>query len=93
MDDVLNSEAAQYGGWMAVAGAFVSNLVEWLGKIPVNDVLQILLSVGGLIFILYKSYTQHLMAKNEKLDNEIKQEQLKRLRMENDTMGEDEQTE
>jgi hypothetical protein len=93
MDDVLNSDVAQTGGWMTFVGAALANIIEWLGKIPVNDYMQVLLSIGGVLFIFYKIYTQKIIAKNEKLDTKIKEEQLKQLLKDNESGGEDEQSE
>jgi hypothetical protein len=68
--DLLDSDLAQAGGWTTVAGSVVLSIMEWIGHLTVNDVLQGILLVGSVIFLYYKIL-------NARLDSKIKKKQLK----------------
>jgi hypothetical protein len=67
--DVLDSDLAQAGGWSTVAGSVFLWVMELLGNMSVNDVLQGILLVGSIVFLYYKML-------NARLDSKIKKKQL-----------------
>jgi hypothetical protein len=67
--DILDSDLAQAGGWTTVVGTVLLNIMEWIGHLTVNDVLQGMLLVGSVIFLYYKIL-------NARLDSKIKKKQL-----------------
>jgi len=70
MDQYLDSDIAQAGGWTTVVGSLFLTIMEWFGEMTVNDFLQGILLVGSIIFLWYKIL-------NSKLDAKLKRKQLK----------------
>ena len=77
MQEVLDSDIAQAGGYVTLAGSVTLALMEWIAHMSINDVLQGVMAVGGIIFLYYK-------IANARLDKKLKKEELKRKREEND---------
>jgi len=69
MNNILDSEMGQVSGWVTLLTAGLSGVIELVSQLKVDDTLQILLSIGGLIFLFYK-------IKNARLDLRIKKKQL-----------------
>ena len=70
MDQYLDSDIAQAGGWTTVVGSLFLTIMEWFGEMTVNDFLQGILLVGSIIFLWYKIL-------NSRLDAKLKRKQLK----------------
>jgi hypothetical protein len=68
MDHILDNDAAQAGGWLTVGGSILMTVVEFFG-VSINDVLQGIVSVGGIVFLWYK-------IKNARLDSKLKKRKL-----------------
>jgi hypothetical protein len=68
--EVLDSDLAQAGGWSTVVGSVFLTIMEWLGELTVNDILQGILLIGSIIFLWYKIV-------NARLDARIKRKELK----------------
>lgn len=56
---------SETGGWATFLMASTAWAAEKFANVSVDDALQLLLSIGGLVFIFYK-------ARSQKLDFEIK---------------------
>jgi len=69
MNEVLNSDIAQAGGWTTVYLSIGLTVLEWLGETTVNDILQGVLLLGSIVFLWFK-------IKNSRLDAKIKQREL-----------------
>ena len=70
MDQYLDSDIAQAGGWTTVVGSLFLTIMEWFGEMTVNDFLQGILLVGSIVFLWYKIL-------NSRLDAKLKKKQLK----------------
>ena len=70
MEQFLDSNAAQAGGWTTVASSIFLTVLEWMGEMTVNDVLQGILLVGSIVFLWYKIL-------NSRLDAKLKRQELK----------------
>jgi len=70
MDQYLDSDIAQAGGWTTVVGSLFLTIMEWFGEMTVNDFLQGILLVGSIVFLWYKIL-------NSRLDAKLKRKQLK----------------
>jgi len=77
MDQFLDSNAAQAGGWTTVVGSLFLTVMEWMGEMTVNDFLQGILLVGSIIFLFYK-------IANARLDAKLKRRELKNKEEEED---------
>ena len=83
MDRYLDSTIGQVGGWLAVSTGIGTGVVELVSKWKVDDTVQILLSIGGLLFLCFKMYNSYLDSKlkkqNYKLNDIIEKEKQKTL--------------
>ena len=70
MDSVLDSDLAQAGGYLTWVSTIAMTLLEWVGTLEINDVLQALTAFGSLLFLYYK-------VQNLRLDKKIKEKELK----------------
>ena len=70
MDNVLDSDLAQAGGYLTWVSTITMTLLEWVGTLEINDVLQGLTALGSLLFLYYK-------IQNLRLDKKIKEKELK----------------
>jgi hypothetical protein len=70
MDNVLDSDLAQAGGYLTWVSTIAMTLLEWVGSLEINDVLQALTALGSLLFLYYK-------IQNLRLDKKIKEKELK----------------
>jgi hypothetical protein len=70
MDNVLDSDLAQAGGYLTWVSTIAMTLLEWVGTLEINDVLQALTALGSLLFLYYK-------IQNLRLDKKIKERELK----------------
>jgi hypothetical protein len=70
MDNVLDSDLAQAGGYLTWVSTITMALLEWVGSLEINDVLQGLTALGSLLFLYYK-------IQNLRLDKKIKEKELK----------------
>ena len=70
MDNVLDSDLAQAGGYLTWVSTIAMTLLEWVGTLEINDVLQALTALGSLLFLYYK-------IQNLRLDKKIKEKELK----------------
>jgi hypothetical protein len=70
MDNVLDSDLAQAGGYLTWVSTITMTLLEWVGTLEINDVLQALTALGSLLFLYYK-------IQNLRLDKKIKEKELK----------------
>lgn len=70
MDNVLDSDLAQAGGYLTWVSTIAMTLLEWAGSLEINDVLQGLTALGSLLFLYYK-------IQNLRLDKKIKEKELK----------------
>lgn len=67
MNEFLDSDVAQAGGWISLVSSIALTLIEWVTKLPVNDSLQAVMLIGSIIFLYYK-------IKHSVLDFKIKKE-------------------
>lgn len=70
MDNVLESDVAQAGGYLTWISTITMAVLEWVGTLEVNDVLQGFTALGSLIFLYYK-------IQNLRLDKKLKEKDLK----------------
>ena len=70
MDNVLDSDLAQAGGYLTWVSTIAMAILEWVGTLEINDVLQALTAFGSLLFLYYK-------IQNLRLDKKIKEKELK----------------
>jgi len=70
-DSALQSGGLTVGGVLAVLGSFSTKLYEWITHQDVNDFLQTVLAVGGIVFLVYK-------IQGQRLDNKKKQKELEK---------------
>lgn len=73
---VLDSAEATAGGVLTVAGGVFIQLYELITMENVNNLLELLMIVGGAIFLWYKIRGQKLDNESKKLDNEKKRNDL-----------------
>jgi len=66
---LLDSDAAQAGGVLTVVGSVLANVYEFFTSEDFNNSLEVLLALGGAIFLFYKIRGQ--MLSNRKLKKEI----------------------
>jgi hypothetical protein len=71
MDDILDSDLAQAGGYLTWISTITMTLLEWASSLEVNDILQALTALGSLLFLYYK-------VQNLRLDKKIKEKELKK---------------
>jgi hypothetical protein len=76
MDNLLDSEPMQIGGWTTVGLTISTTIVEWISTVTVNDVLQGVLALLGILFLSYRVLTQRIILRNELLDEQLKKKQL-----------------
>jgi hypothetical protein len=76
MDNILNSEPMQAGGWTTVSLSISTVLIEWISSITINDALQGILAILGGLFLLYRLLTQRVILRNELLDEKLKKKAL-----------------
>ena len=69
MQEFVDNDLAQAGGWTTVGGSIFLTVMDWLGTMTVNDFLQGVMLVGSIIFLAYKIL-------NSRLDAKIKRKQL-----------------
>tara|TARA_R100001244_G_scaffold131366_1_gene104519 strand:+ start:2937 stop:3173 length:237 start_codon:yes stop_codon:yes gene_type:complete len=77
MDRLLDSAIGQIGGWLAVSTGIGTGVVELVSHWRVDNTVQLLLSLGGLVFICFK-------INNSRIDTKIKKQELKKLKKENE---------
>ena len=70
MDNVLDSDLAQAGGYLTWVSTIAMATLEWVGTLEINDVLQAFTAFGSLLFLYYK-------IQNLRLDKKIKEKELK----------------
>ena len=70
MDNVLDSDLAQAGGYLTWVSTIAMAILEWVGTLEINDVLQAFTAFGSLLFLYYK-------IQNLRLDKKIKEKELK----------------
>ena len=70
MNQFLDSDIAQAGGWTTVALSIMLSFVDWICELPVNDILQSVASFGAIIFLWYKIRMIRLEYKIKKRDDE-----------------------
>ena len=54
MQEALDSDLAQAGGYATLASSAMMAILEWVAHMSINDVLQGVMAIGGLIFLFYK---------------------------------------
>jgi len=67
VEDLLNTDGAQAGGWVAFYSAALTWILELLTHITINDAFQYILSAGGVVFIIFKIKSQMLDVKIKKM--------------------------
>jgi hypothetical protein len=70
MQEFLDSDLAQAGGYTTIGGYISLTVMEWITHMTFDNVLQSAMGIGGLIFLGYK-------IANARLDRRIKKKQLK----------------
>ena len=70
MQNLLDNEIAQTGGWFTVALSLSLSLIDWICQFPVNDILQSVASFGAIVFLWYKIRMIRLELKIKKRENE-----------------------
>lgn len=70
MQNLLDNDIAQAGGWATVALSISLSFIDWLCQFPVNDLLQSVASFGAIVFLWYKIKMIRLEIKIKKKENE-----------------------
>jgi len=76
MIKLLGDQLADSLGYATVGVSITMSLTEWLTTLPINEVLHVLASIGGLGFLWYK--IRHL-----RLEIKMRKEVLKQLKKSN----------
>lgn len=70
MNNLLENDIAQAGGWSTVILSISLSLIDWVCQFPVNDILQSVASFGAIVFLWYKIRMIRLELKIKKRENE-----------------------
>jgi len=54
MNEFMANDVIEGAGWTTFFLAVGSGIIELLTQIKLNDILQLLLSIGGLVFLWFK---------------------------------------
>jgi len=68
VSNVLNTEPANAMGWTTVFSTIFMWFLEKIEHLSINDTLQFFVTLGGLIFIVFKIWSQALDVKIKKRD-------------------------
>jgi len=69
MQEFLDSDLAQAGGWTSIGGYISFTIMEWITHMSFDGTMKVVMGIGGLIFLGYK-------IANARLDRKIKKKQL-----------------
>ena len=73
MQEFIDNPIANLSGWTTVVTSIALSILEIVAKLPVNDILQSIASLGAIVFLYYKIRMIHL-------DLKLKKEDCKKLR-------------
>ena len=70
MHELLDSELLQASGWTSVSLSIYFTLINLISELPVNEILQFCVTLGGFVFLIYKIQIARLTKRKLK-DEEI----------------------
>ena len=76
MNEILESDLAQAGGYTVTAGAVLLQLIDWLSTLEIHDYAQAAMATGGFIFLCFKIANARIDRRNKLLDERIKKRKL-----------------
>jgi hypothetical protein len=76
MDEILDSDLAQAGGYLTWVSTITMTILEWVSSLEINDVLQGVAALGSLVFLFYKIQNLVLTNRSIRLDNKKKKKEL-----------------